>query len=490
MKATPVTITALSKTRLTGTVEKALGILETLGIFVESERVRSLLLDGGARPGPDGRLLLCEDLVLRCLESAPANFTLYDAEGETPRTVGGGEIHFDPGSAALNLYDADVRKIRKPTTDDCVRLHLLVDRLEHYNLQSTSMVPGDVPEGLADRYRLYLLLRVASKPAVTGTFTQGGFDTMKAMLSAVRGGEQQLRDKPLAIFDCCPSPPLKWAALGSEDLVDCARAGIPAELVSMPLAGATAPVTLYGSIVQHCAESVSGVVIHQLASPGAPIVYGGSPAIMDMRWGTTPMGAIETMIMDCANAQIGRLLGLPTHAYMGLSDSKLPDYQAGMESGLGCALAALCGIDVVSGVGMLDFESCQSLEKLILDHDAVGMAVRLSRGIAPERKVNLQQLFSDLVEGGNLLGHDHTARLYRQEQYMPGVAVDRRPGARWEAEGSKDALARARARVDEILDGAEIKDMDQAVAKELHDIVRHDFDQEGAPLPASDLLRI
>jgi trimethylamine--corrinoid protein Co-methyltransferase len=489
MKEGTVRLGILSKRKLNGIVDRALAILRDHGVFAESPVIRNLLLSGGAKTATDGRLQLGEELVLRCVASAPESFAMYGLDDAHPLLVGGGGSHFDPGSAALNLHDPVAGVARRPTTEDCVRLHRLVDQLEHYHFQSTAMIPEDVPEPLADRYRLYLALLVTSKPIVTGTFRRDGFRAMRAMLETVRGGVSELREKPLAIFDCCPSPPLKWATLGSEDLADCARSGIPAELVSMPLSGATAPATLYGSMVQHCAENLSGVVIHQLASPGAPIVYGGSPAVMDMRWGTTPMGAIETMMMDCGNVQIGKLLGLPTHAYMGLSDSKLPDYQAGLESGLGCALAALAGVDVVSGAGMLDFESCQSLEKVVLDHDAVGMALRLSRGVGTEGKAALLGLFADLLNRGDLIAHDHTARHYRREQFMPGSAVDRRPGARWEAEGGGDAFARARERVDQLLAQPPARVVQSTMAEELRDILQRDFEREGASLPELPSLR-
>ena len=282
---------------------------------------------------------------------------------------------------------------------DAVALARLVDGLPHYAAQSTALAPAEVPKAVADRYRLYLVLGNSRKPVITGTFVRDGFAPMQAMLAAVRGGEQQLRDRPLAIFDCCPSPPLKWSDLTCQALIDCARSGVPAELVSMPLTGATAPVTLREAVVQHAAENLSGVVIHQLASRGAPIVYGGSPSAFDMRRGTTPMGAIETMMIDSAYAQVGKHLGLPTHAYMGLSDAKCPDYQAGLESGIGAVLAALSGINVVSGSGMLDFEMCQSLEKVLLDHDALGMAHRLIRGIE-RREGDALTLISELVNRG------------------------------------------------------------------------------------------
>jgi trimethylamine:corrinoid methyltransferase-like protein len=171
------------------------------------------------------------------------------------------------------------------------------------------------------------------------------------LLAADSGGRAALKAKPRAVFDVCPSPPLNWSAFAAQNLVDLAQAWVPAQMVSMPLAGATAPVTLLGAIVQHAAESLSGLTIHQLAQPGAPIVWGGAPAIFDMRWGTTPMGAVETAMITAGYAQIGKHLGLPTHAYLGASDAKIVDAQAGLESGVSAVLGALAGIHE-SGLNM------------------------------------------------------------------------------------------------------------------------------------------
>ena len=183
------------------------------------------------------------------------------------------------------------------------------------------------------------------------------------------------------MFDVCPSPPLTWSEFACRNVMDLARAHVPAELISMPLAGVASPVTLIGSIVQHAAESLAGVVLHQLAEAGAPIVWGGAPTIVDMRSGSTPMGAIETGLINAGNAAVGHSLGLPTHGYLGATDSKVIDAQAGLETGMTALVGGLAGIDMISGAGMLDFLLAQSAEKLVIDADAIGMVQRLLRGI-------------------------------------------------------------------------------------------------------------
>ena len=350
------TFKMLPQEKLDPNLEEAFMTLEKIGVFVENEEAVELLSQGGARISDDGkRAYINSTLIEKALKTAPSQVTLYDRGGNKASDVGGNNVIFDPGSAALFVYDFSEHKIRKPQTADVVEFALLSDHLNAFAAQSTGVIPSDLPEELADRFRLFIALVYGRKPVVTGTFTKDAFPTMLSLLTTVRGSSEALRKKPLAIFDCCPSPPLMWSDLTCQALIDCSRNGIPAELVSMPLTGATAPVTLAGALVQHTAENLSGVVIHQLAGPGSPIIYGGSPACFDMRKGTTPMGAVETMMIDCAYAEIGKHLGLPVHAYMGLSDSKMTDYQGGMETAMGMPLAALAGGNVGSGAGMLCF---------------------------------------------------------------------------------------------------------------------------------------
>ena len=256
---------------------------------------------------------------------------------------------------------------------------------------------------------------------------------------------------PLCVFSCCPTAPLKWSYETSQNVIDCARAGIPVEFVSMPLAGFVAPVTLVGSVVQHAAETLSGVVLSQLASAGAPVVWGGSPAIFDIRYETTPMGAIETMMLDCANAEVGQRLGLPTQGYIALSDAKALDAQAGLETGMGAVLASLSGINSVSGPGMLDFESCQSLEKLVLDDEICGMVARLRRGIEPRDDFPSRPLFEELLKDQHLLIAAHTRKHRKEQIRFTSPVVERAPLGRWREEGETTLGQRASREVERLV---------------------------------------
>jgi trimethylamine--corrinoid protein Co-methyltransferase len=442
----------LSKDLVRKIYEEALVILEKQGIFVENKEALNLFRAAGMRVDESTRrIFLTQSLVEDSLSSTPSVIKLYDRTGEKEFIVGEDEIHFDPGSAAVTILDHKTKQQRKAVTEDVLKFVRLTDCLEHIHFQSTGLISTDVPDVITDSYRLYLGLAYSSKPIVTGTFRIEGFRPMHDMLVAVRGSERELEEKPLAIFDACPSPPLKWSNLTTQSLIDCARAGIPSELISMGMTGATSPVTIAGTLVQHVAENLCGLVICQLAGKGSPVIFGGSPSSFDLRKGTTPMGAIETMMIDSAYAQIAKHLKLPTHAYMGLSDAKTNDNQAGLETGIGAILAAISGINVISGPGMMDFESCQSLEKLVIDNEICGMAYRLIEGISQRSDPIAADLFEGFSENTQFLSMPHTRKWYRLEHTFPKV-LDRDTYDYWKSLGGKSAADRASEEVEKLLD--------------------------------------
>ncbi len=222
-------------------------------------------------------------------------------------------------------------------------------------------------------------------------------------------------------------------------------------MVSMPLAGAAAPVTLLGAITQHAAECLSGITIHQLAGPGSPIVWGGAPAIFDMRKGTTPMGAVETAMIDAAYAQVGKSLDLPTHCYLGASDAKVVDAQAGLESGVGAMIGALAGVNMISGAGMLDFLACQSAEKLVVDAEAISMAKRLLAGLEVRTETLATAFFEGINFKGDFLKQRATRDLFSMEQYLPSAIIDRNSVRGWQHEGSLDTFSRAKIRTAQLI---------------------------------------
>lgn len=432
-------------------IDEALQLLETTGVKIGSQEALGLVQDSGALFEPkSGTVKLPPELVLKTVDDVPGQFQLYDRNGEVGVNYSGEEVHFNPGSSAVNVLDSDSQEHRPAETGDLIKIIKICENLPAYDAQSTAIVCHDVPAEIADLYRLYLILLHSNKPIVTGAFSINTGKVMFEMLEICASKSNSMKDAPRAIFDVCPSPPLNWTEFGAQTLIDLARAWVPAQIVSMPLAGATAPVTLIGSIVQHAAECLSGITIHQLANPGAPIVWGGAPALFDMRFGTTSVGAAETMLLVGGYAQVGKYLGIPTHAYLVATDSKALDVQAGLESGFSAIMGILSGINMISGPGMLDFLACQSPEKLVIDAEAIEMAKRFRRGIEFNTDTFAIEHFSDLGNSSDFLRLRRTRELYKVEQYIPSKVIDRGSLRSWIDSGEEDIFSRAKKRVNEI----------------------------------------
>ena len=279
------------------------------------------------------------------------------------------------------------------------------------------------------------------------------------------GGHDAAREKPRAIFDVCPAPPLIWSNFASGNLIALARAGVPAEIVSVPLAGAAAPVTLLGAVTQHTAECLAGITIHQLAKAGSPIVWGGAACIFDMKKGATPMGAVETAMLDCSYAQVAKSLNMPTHTYLGATDSKLVDAQAGLESGITAMIGALSGINMISGSGMLDFLSCHSAEKLVIDAEGIAMAQRMVAGVTLHTETLATGFYDDNInfKGGDFLKQRITMQLFRKEQHLPSnVSLTANSMRNWKEAGSLDTYGRAKVMVKQLLASYKKPELDPA----------------------------
>ena len=469
-------------------IAEAREVLCKLGVEINNKAVLSMLADRGAQVDEDTCYArLTEGILDKALATVPHSFKLFDVLGNETHNFEGDSVYFTPGSTSLNILDSQSGKMRRPTTADYIRYVKLTNGLQHIASQSTALIPADVHEKISDSYRLYLSLLYGEKPVVTGAFTVESFEIMKDLQVAVRGGESALRAKPLTIFSCCPTAPLKWSDVTSQNLVDCARWSIPVELISMPLSGFMAPVTLVGSLVQQTAENLSGVVISQLVNPGHAILYGGSPAIFDVRYETTPMGAVETMMLDCANSEIGKRLAMPTQGYIAFSDAKQLDAQAGLESAMGATLAALSGINSISGPGMLDFESCQSLEKLVVDNEICGMTYRLLRGIEPREDFPSIPIFEELRHKKQLLIAAHTRRYLREEITFPGAVIDRANRERWLEEGALTLRERAAREVSRIVAASKPSRLPEETKQELTRLMRREAQRHGMEaLPAGD----
>lgn len=479
------TLSVLEPALVDRIIDEALAVLATTGVMIDDERALRRLAGAGLEADLEtGRVRFPRASVERALATAPSSVTLHDRDGEVSAVLEGDNVHFVPASSALRVLDRRTQKARVPLTPDFVEYVRLADGLRNISYLSTAFIPTDIPQDVADVWRLYLVLAHSKRPVVSGAFTAWGVPRMGQVMAMFRDDREDLVRRPMSIFTCCPNTPLRWGEDPVANIMDCAEWGIPIEIVPVLLLGMISPVTTVGALVLHTAEVLSGLVIAQAVRPGTPVIFGGAPASFHMQLMTNPMTAVEALQLYCGYAQVAKRLGLPCQAYMGLSDSKFNDPQAGMETGVGAFLAASAGFNSVSGPGMLDYVNCFSFEKLVFDDEIVAHAQRFIRPVEVRGDLPAGELIAELVRDNHLLTSEHTLAHWPEELYMPGPTLDRTNSDQWAEQGSRDWRARANEVIDETLAAYEVEPLEQRVHDEIRNLISSTCSDPGAVLPA------
>jgi len=278
----------------------------------------------------------------------------------------------------------------------------------------------------------------------------GGFD----MLHIIAGGEDKWRARPfVSNSNCFVVPPMKFATESCQTMEHCIREGMPILLLSAGQAGATAPAPLATAIVQAVAECLAGVVYVNAMSPGFPAIFGTWPFVSDLRTGAMSGGSGEQGLLTAGCAQMHHFYDLPGGAAGGMSDSKLPDMQAGWEQGILNVMAGLSGLNMVyESVGMHASLLGFCLESLVLGDDLLGQVQRCVRGIdVTEDSVSIETMRSVCLDGpGHYLGHSQTLEVMQTEYVYPAVA-NRSSPKEWVELGRPDLIQKAIERKNRIL---------------------------------------
>jgi len=459
--------------------ENALYVLEHVGVMVEHKEVVEIMKNAGC--SVEGNIVrIPRDIVESNLKYIPKEITIYDRDGKPYAKIGGGvdESYFRPGSMALYLYDPVKDEKRLPTVKDNLNVILLVNSLNNIKFTCPLFLPRDVPNELVEVAREYVTLKYTNKPMETSGISEEGVRNIIKMLKIVVG---DISKKPIQLFPACPSPPLKWSHLIAQNIIDLAREKLPLVILPMPQLGGTGPATIAGSLVQHHAEALSGIVITQLINKGAPVVYGGSPGLLEPLYATSNIATPETMLLYTAYVEIAKYFGLPTEGYIGLSDSRRVDAQAGAETMMGAMIATLKGINICAGPGMLEFESVVSLEKLVIDDEIVGLAYRFARGFDINDETLAVDVIASVKPGGSFLGQRHTVKWIRRE-YLLTKIFDRMDETRFTSKNRPTIINSARDKMEEILRKPIIHELPKDIERDLDKWIQENCKKYGVTL--------
>ena len=467
------TLSVLSDVQIKNILDEAKRLLAEVGMEIRGPEMKRRLQDHGLKTDKSGkRILFPADVVEKAVADAPSSFTLFNRDGDPYTEIGGNNVHYVPGSSGLKILDHRSNETRLSDSTDFIEYARLCDGLEHIAYLATAFSTNkDIESQVSDAWRLYMTLTTSKKPVVSGAFSENGVPRMAQMMQLFRESQADLAAKPMSIFTITATGNFRYGEDSCQNLLDCVENGIPVEIVPVTLMGLIAPVTLVGALVFHCVDVLAGITMAEVIRPGSPVLFGGAPATFHMKAASSPMAAIEAQHLNVAYVQVAKSINLPTQAYMALSDGKSLDAQAGGETFSSALLAAIAGVNSVSGPGMLDFVLTFSLPKLVFDNEVCGQSLHFVREIEVLDDLPTTSLVNDLMRDDHLITSPHTLEHWPNQLYLTDRVIDRENRETWEEGGSKDLVTRATEEVERRLAAYEPIETDPELDKAMRDMV-------------------
>lgn len=446
-------------------------VLERVGARFHEPEALEILKQAGCVVSDETRVRFPAGVIQRALATVPARFTLFTRDGRPAIKVEPNRAYFGPGPTCPNFIDPKTGKRRPFVKRDAALTARVCDALPNIDYVMSLGSINDVPQDKADIHEFDAMARETVKPIMSWSFSRQSLMQIHEMCAAVKGSKEKYARAPFMIFYAEPSSPLKHSAAALQKLIYCAREGIPLVYTPCPIAGATAPATLAGVLVQNLAETLSGVVLSQLIRPGTPVVVGGVVSILDMRTTILAYGAPELALLSAGATEVARKLGLPMFSTAGCTDAKCIDEQAAVEGAFSVLMAALSGANFVHDVGFIESAMTGSLEQLVMCDEIIGMARFIARGIRVDEEALAVDAIAEAFETTNFLAMSHTADNFRREFYFPGL-MDRYRYGEWAADGKKTLGDRVRERMRQLLDGHRAPALERQVTEKFDAIVK------------------
>ena len=432
---------------LEGIHHAALEILETVGIAEATPEVIELATECGCIISDNGRLCFPSGLIEDVLAKAANEYVIYSRNPtHADLQVGGNRVHYATSGEAVTIFELGSKTYRPSTLLDLYDACRLVDKLEYIHQFGQTVIPTEISNLDEHDFNVaYALVSGTEKPFEMTFNRAQNIKSAVEMFDMVLGREGSFAEKPFCSFGGCPIvSPLRFAKENLDVLVESSRLGLINDIAIAPQAGATSPATLAGTLVQVTAEGLACLAIVNFINPGCPMSFALWPFISDLRTGSFSGGSGEEALIIAAAVQIGKFYNLPTTVPSCMTDSKIPDAQAGYEKGISAVLAGLAGGNrILESAGMLGSLMGCSFEALVIDNDMLGMVQRVIRGIEfTEETLSVEVIKEVALGAGHYLGHPQTLDRMQSEFLYPKIADRATPGV-WEQEGSKDVLERA-----------------------------------------------
>ena len=447
-------------------------MLENAGVKVFSEECLKLLDEAGCTVDhKTSTAKIPGHIVEGAIRKAKKNIILCARNSEYDVVLDGRRVFCCTDGNGTSVMDFDKGARRSSTSEDLVMAGKVANALESAHIFWPCVSSQDIPDYLRHVVDLKIALGAIEKHVQVETTSHRREAIWLVELgAALAGGKRELRDRPIFSSMHCPLSPLQLDGGSTEGALVLARAGVPISFYGMPQAGITGPVTLAGSLIVNNAEVLAGLTMAQLAAPGSPFMYGTGGAAFDMKTMTWAGGSPERALISCGAAELAHYYGFPILCGGIVTSAKVPGAQScyeKMSSGLPQFLA---GCDMIAGLGLLDDVTMLSYEQMVIDDEMARIMGRLAAGVAVDDDHMAIDIIKKIGPGGSFLGSRHTMQWLHSEHFIPEI-TDRRTGEAWEADGSKDAVERARAKAKKIMKEHEVQPLPEGVASAFDDIV-------------------
>ena len=455
--------------------ETCLRLLETVGVDFSYEPAIEVLKKAGCKVEGQ-RVFFPPTLVEAQVAKAPAHYTLQARNPEKNVVIGGEHIAFIPCYGPPFVTDLD-RGRRASTLEDYINFVKLGHASRSMDITGGMMAePNDIPHERRNAEMMYASMRYSDKPFMGGAIgAEAARETIEMAAILFGCSEAELAEKRPIISILCSRTPLGYDDRMLGAIMEYAKAGMPQLISSLSIAGATAPVTMEGTLVVQNTEVLAGIVLTQLIREGTPVVFAGSSSCSAMRYGTLSIGAPEMAVNTAATAQMARFYGIPSRGGGALSDAKLPDAQAGFEAMMSQLMATLSGVHfVLHSAGILEGYMVSSYEKFVLDDEICGMCKRIKRGERADEDRLAFELIRQVGPGGEYLTQKHTFQNFRKEIYS-NLVEEKDSYANWQQKGSLSIDRRANQKWKEILKAYQEPQLPAETDKALRRYIEHKY---------------
>ena len=461
--------------------EASLKILEVTGITYEQglDDTIQMLEENGATIDRERKIIqFSEKMITEQVAKAPEKVILCGQDPKNDLDLTENRVHLGTGGAAIKILDPETGDVRATTLKDLYDVSRLVDQLENIHFLVRPCIPTDIDETDYDINMFYTCLKACSKHVMSGVNNEQGLNDVIEMASLIAGSFEKLQKRPfISVITSFAISPLKLCTQSTRIMQEAIRNRIPVALSSAPMAGSTSPLTMAGTLAQLHAEQLAGITICQLTNPGAPLLYGGIPGMANLKTMGYSGGAVECGMMNAAIHQMAHHIKVPNYNSSGLTDSKVPDTQAGYEKAFTALLASMGGSNYIHhSAGMLESMLTIAHEQFVIDDEIIGNCCKVLKGIEVDAEHLALEVIEAIGPGGNFMTSPHTMAHMRSEYYNGNGVTDRKSRDKWEQGGSLNTRQRALEMAKKLLSNPEpsyISEMiDKTIRNEFHIILQ------------------